>query len=547
MSCRGSCSKKNVTCVCSTFNAQSLAPTNSKGRGRGKGNGYQKTCTLAKCEPNPPNWPLLNKVNKFDESTLNRYIPDRPDLPNPPFKDQYIDGETYQWPVTQITIPSEPGVGSFPGASPTINAAVDGYSKFLSISFYIFMYGGINAFTVQQTDPGYPLFVIDKDKRGPNNLRKKQYMFALRACTMPKYQARINAFLNACYTDFTSHELPILSSYQDNLVDFFMGIHLGDGEHPEYVKEYFHTFLKILSDPVESTRNVNVMYGWQNSKCVREYIASRVPIAIQDDTTFIYYWHLAGMNPLSIVGEALHNIIAFNQYTNTLELVVKAQLGSQLKFFDIFQFPGPYPPPMNASSWKLATVEEMYRILSPNNLDFSRLNQDTPDVPAASGAVQARHVRQVLMIQAWGGLVQYGTPNPAGNYRIAETGTADYIFDFNTVRPCPPLAPTNLSNIDVASQFFTDTADGETVVDANYPLLQPVFSTTKYTSFGLGYRRCAGEIFNYYLTILMMESFKDIDWSIGGLSPGQPDVVPLAPFKFSPNTIYGVNPPPYAP
>jgi hypothetical protein len=50
-----------------------------------------------------------------------------------------------------------------------------------------------------------------------------------------------------------------------------------------------------------------------------------------------------------------------------------------------------------------------------------------------------------------------------------------------------------------------DPTDNETSVPNNHDNLLPVFRRPIYTPFGLGYRRCAGEVFAQFLLTKMME------------------------------------------
>jgi len=481
---------------------------------------------------------LLAQVNAYDRDYVTRYYPLRPSsLVDPPFKPQYVppDSTVYPWPLNQITIPATPGESVVPNVE-------DGFAKFLSISYYIHMYAGINPFTFQQTDQYNTLFLTDKNFRGPNNFRKKLYMFALRACSMPNYQTRVSNFVNKCYTDFTVHRRPVLSSFQSNLIDFFLSVHLGDAEYPDNIKQYFLRFTEAIGDPTGSTRDEAVMFGWRTAPCVQEYFASRLPEATRDPSCFVYHWNIAGMSPISLVSESLHNIIAFNQFSNMMDLLVRpiADGSAAYNLFDIFKTSPTPPPYTDANTWKNVVVQEAYRLLVPNTTTFSRTTFNTEAPPPSGAAVQARHVHQVLMVQSWGGEIPYGTPNPAVNFTTAQTGAAaDYVFDFDATGACPDVFPNPLSQVDPTSAFEENILDGETVIDSVNPLSIPVFDTLKYTPFGLGYRRCAGEIFTYFVTIQMMERFKDLNWSVEALTPGAPASVPLAPFKTVPNDLYG--------
>lgn len=505
-----------------------------------------------------PNWELLRKVNEFDQKVNVRYISARSTfaqyspyfLPDPPFKQQYEIGGVYNWnsnvipstfqdPIPDAVSPPYPaGTPQFPNG--------DKYDKFRSISAYIHMYAGFDFFTLDQNDPRLTLFVTNLDHRGPDNYLKKVYMNAMKCSIMEYYKEKTNQFINSVYTMITVKRAPVLSTFYNELISFFLDIHLGYAEHPDYVVKYFKTFAEIIAiksgntTPTPATDEM-VMYGWTHVDCVINYIAERV-LAIQEtqDTNTIAYWWLQGGLPTeSVISESLHNMIAFIQFLNTLYLIIRDKVeGTPIPpstpptapnriTFDFFS---KYAAAVTETD-KLNVTREMYRLLVPNGASFSHVIQENPTAPW----VQSYHFHQLLMVQAYG--ANFG--NPAAYYQYDTTKYAPFDTNFDCACPTGATGPIPIDN--PASQFITSPVDNETVLDVCNPKMMPVYPTALYTPFGLGYRRCAGEFFSMMVGMKLLERFKDVSYVFTTPDPNVP-LVPLGPFVRVPDNIFVVQP-----
>jgi len=75
-----------------------------------------------------------------------------------------------------------------------------------------------------------------------------------------------------------------------------------------------------------------------------------------------------------------------------------------------------------------------------------------------------------------------------------------------------------VDNVDPTRYFKFSSVDNDpqyndgTVVDKGNDKIQPVFDTATYLSFGMGYRRCPGEAFNYMFAEKMLQKFADLDF-----------------------------------
>lgn len=262
----------------------------------------------------------LAKVTAFDQALKIKYIPSRPvSLPNPPFPGQYPPGAEYPWSSTVIpsTIVPEPKPATLPDR--------DGYKKFQSVQYSIGFYLGLDMATIDPKDPQLSVFLTNLEDRGNDNYRKKVYMTALTTNIMENYSEKIDIFLNETLAGFITYGKPVLSSFKTSLINFFLAIHIGYDQYPDYVFKYFETFIDIIGfgDPNRPGRDEAMIFGNSVVGKVREYFATRNNIIKDsgDKTTLLHYWHQAGLAAEGLVMEAIHNIIAFSQFNNRKSVV----------------------------------------------------------------------------------------------------------------------------------------------------------------------------------------------------------------------------------
>ena len=566
-----------------------------------------------------PRLKLLDKVIEFDTSRKYRYIPLNPNLPDPPYGPQYptptgnLPSPPYppntlapqsvvqfgwQYNVIPHVIDQQPQPNGYidkPKAPVPTNPPLpdsidkDAYHKLNSISSYLpYCIGFTDPINLDPNDPRVTVFASDLENRGVNNYRKKVYMSALTADLMPNYAEKIDVFLNEIYTVVTNYATkPALSVFKEALVRFFLAMHVGYDNYPDYVIEYFTRFtdavgLGIPADAGDITEAFlnGVIYCNITIDCVNKYFFDRYNIIRQtkDMTTLLYYWNLAGLPKEAIISEALHNMIAFNQFLNVFYLMIRDQygvpynLGTPVPVLTLL--PPPNPPfiykTVNyffikefcaavSNKDKLNVIREFYRLTVPNSASFSRLQQ-VPNDPNV--VVQSRHVHQAIMFQS----------DPVGYSKYNTDKYANFKFDFNSAMTsecpppvcpkCPYLVPINpLKNIDPEVKLTQSTIDNETVIErrcseisdpgkafpvyANKVLpLSPIPAPINidapgpiYTPFGLGYRRCAGEMFSYFVTIKLFERFKSIPFLFGPVDPNKHKIT-VAPFTEVPDNIF---------
>jgi hypothetical protein len=336
-----------------------------------------------------------------------------------------------------------------------------------------------------------------------------------------------------------------------------------------------------LGIPTDSGFRSSVLFCHLNINCVSDYFFKRNNIIRQtnDKTTLLYYWGLAGLPLDAIISEALHNIIAFNQFLNVFYLLIRDQFGIgtlvpighmntpsftpiKYNFIDLFKA-------AMTNEDQLDVIREFYRLTAPNSASFSRVKQDplNPNV-----VIQGRHVHQAIMFTndfgSSGPVGATGALAPISNYSKYDTSRYDdFTFDFEDAMTsecpppqcpkCPYLVPVNpLKNINPEVKLGQSIIDCETVIekpcddvdpgkaipvyDNNRIFIGQPYDNTKpgpiYAPFGFGYRRCAGELFSYFCTVKLFDRFKDVEFLF---DPSvQTPLVTVAPFTQVPDNVF---------
>jgi hypothetical protein len=242
--------------------------------------------------------------------------------------------------------------------------------------------------------------------------------------------------------------------------------------------------------------------------------------------------------------------VAFSQFGNVMFLIARdATLGTPILDGSTvnYQFIAQYNAATSDED-RLNVVRELYRLLVPNGISFSHLHEYGVD-EATAPFVEARHIHQVIMLMntaAEQGLDPSDPTNWASYYAFDLAKYADFPASLQSSSVnCPAGTPS----VDFSSEtdpsapalpeLFASTSeiDGETVLDVCNPQATYVPTLPTYMPFGVGYRRCPGELFSYQITQMMLARFKNLEFYIGD-APAEKPVIGVAPFTVVPNIFY---------
>lgn len=510
----------------------------------------------------------LNVITQRDIDNKVAYISNRPPFltlipptpfpppgANPVLPGQYPQPDSvYPWTEAIIPwkkdqpFPSGPDViitppGPVPPVPPYIDGYDNQYDKFRSVPDRVIFYLGYDALTVNPRQEDWTLFLRNFADRGyarqnPDqaewevaNFAKRQYVAALSVDKLQFYQEKIEAFVKTAYTEVLVNRKPLVSSFRQNVTLFFLRIHIGERDFPDYVIEYFNRFIDYLgigNPNIPESREL-LLYGNQTAPKIYEYFDDALVdvVANEDKTTIAYWWNLAGMSSKALLFESIHNNLATSQFTNVLYSVIYTALNPTNPLNPALP---PYPnffekyrEAVDGNS-KLNVVRELFRLLVPNTNSFSRVN------PEDSSSQLSFHLHQQIMIQNSPGASQ---PQQLGSYFTYNPNQYNAHFSTNL---------DGLDGLPVSMDFINDLPtsplDQETVVDKSRPII-PIFPKPTYAPFGLGYRRCAGEIFVYLVVEKLLEYFSQATYEV---KEGVYPIVYIASFKGVSDSIFAVQP-----
>ena len=482
----------------------------------------------------------------------------------------------------QIITPDAPwGLDPFPAfpippfPTDSINGYMDSYEKLKSVPDSVIYYIGFDQKLILPREEAWTVFLTNFQDRGYSgpigdpewmiaNYQKKVYMNALSLDKLQFYIPKIEQFVNNAFSAATTYGKPVTSSFQENLVLYFLRMHIGNQDYPEFVIKWFSDFITFvgIGDQSNPLRAQLLMYGNTTSPQIFEYFEDKniEVISNADKSCIAYWWSQAGLSSKALVFECVHNIVAFSQFSNVIYSTIYAALHNINPLFGTLPGFPLYPnflaeyAAAGTSNDKLNVVRECYRLTVPNSISFSFVNPKVPD----ANVIKARHSHQTLMITSASPVGPY--TNPPLPFPPAQLATFNQAYNYFTYDPSKYNANfnTNLDNLvglpvvtDVLAASVTSPLDKETVVDAStmparpiVPIfagpimnpLNPTLNISSYAPFGFGYRRCAGEMLTYLITEKMFDVFSTVEFE------ERNDIVypliSIAPFKRVEDNIF---------
>lgn len=422
-----------------------------------------------------------------------------------------------------------------------------------------------SVFLMNLENRGYEGDLSSENKWEKVNYLKKQYQSALTVDKLHLYLDKIDEFIGRVYSAVVTNRRPLVSTFREELTKFFLSMHVGVDDYPPIVVEYFNKFIDFIGagNPDSAGRNLNIMFGKINTQKVQDYFTSRITEIIKtgDETTLTYWWHKASMPDVSVVFEAMHNIVAFSQFNNTMFGIVAAVLqpviNPELPSLKLPNFFSLYKQ-ATTPQVRVAIAREVYRMLSPNSASFS--NAQTTEFPNVR--TQSRHIHQQIMIDNMlpapvpipdeniRRTISYFTLDPSANPNATEEEKKKSLYIYHNGGIAISYLDVNLDDdflrgLNVIEKFqesvYVNVFDKETVSDSenaggDSAKYQPVLEKPVYMPFGLGYRACAGQTFSLLMAIKILDAFKDVEWeSIPSTSFPK---VPVAPFKMVYDNIF---------
>lgn len=434
------------------------------------------------------------------------------------------------------------------------------YNKSQSQADVLNFYLGVNTKVVCPFAQSLSLFQTNLEARGKytypeyssitpgvtiDNSLKYNYMAAISYDKLAYYEDKIDAFLSRVYNLVASGQ-PVLSSFLQQLVPFYLTIHVGYDDYPKYVLDYFTNFVNVVFslDPLLRGWKEAMIYGNSVSSKVRAYFLKRgtriaeLPMDVQRQTIY-YWWKQYGLDDEKIVSEIVYNVYHFAQLTNVMNLFVRNSVenpGYPLAGGDSTTYIEEYRRATSTaddtvSAVELNVVREFFRLSVPCPSSYSLVGEENYEDP--SKMVRSRHLHQLLMIQKEGWETYSNIDfSVDGRYK-------DWRADFDDIDERPlqncPHQRLHRNSEDKETLMNSELSPGDNVAN-----VIPVFlrdEATSYLPFNVGYRRCAGETLTYFITQKLFDKFHALEYELREAPESIPTVI-VSPQTIVSNNLY---------
>lgn len=352
---------------------------------------------------------------------------------------------------------------------------------------------------------GHSLFMTGLENRGPDNMRKRQYMAALTPDLYGAvYRSKVQAFWDHLFEPKNVGK-PLLQLYFDRYVDLFFTLHFGGNDIvPLEVKRFGLAFNTVIAyaDPRKRVvfknylvvrRHMSFVRAW-----VREQIAAVAAGVPGTEQSFAYFWLKNGISEADVEAEVFLNFIALSQWGTTLAGVAARLSGDR----DILC---EFAKAMKAGDDGVLSdvkyfVMELMRDISPNVGAFSRTKTKEPPGPDGYSLTPLRTTSYDPIHWSSPEIFDPGRYT-RGHWSASETSAA------GTGLRCP-FERKYVAFAGRRASWMLNSVWGTV-----YPEGNPVFDFAGYAPFGFGYRRCPGELFSIEMFIDLLRKI----W-VGGIT-----------------------------
>lgn len=145
--------------------------------------------------------------------------------------------------------------------------------------------------------PSTSIFQKNLEHRGEDNLDKRKYISALTCDKLTFYEDKIDNLFQQTIDFLTENpDEPFLSTWYRQIEPFFLDIHLGAVDHPDFVKRYFDLAFRAIAGILSGCPGEeDLTEAYCLAKEVKPYVEQRLNAILEegDKSTFLFWWNEA--------------------------------------------------------------------------------------------------------------------------------------------------------------------------------------------------------------------------------------------------------------